>query len=157
MSYVSKNEPSNFRYDDCVINEVKWKGNTLSFLVEALIVKANNSQNTNFTESYAGDTRIAFDNAKITKIIKEGYKKYDANDNLLEAIEDKEVSADEVELCDFGGQYLISLQQIDTKLYSVEVEYADEDPSVITDVYELTIEADSVIATWDRYMNRVQN
>ena len=67
------------------------------FLVEALIVAPHNSQNHNFTKSYADETTIRFENAKVIKGIREGYKRYDADDNLLETIEDQPLSIAETD------------------------------------------------------------
>ena len=65
MSFKSMNEVENFRYDDCRI--LKRKNTEPDFVleVEALIVKSNNSQNSNYTESYADVTQICFKNPLI--------------------------------------------------------------------------------------------
>ncbi len=62
--FKSINEVDKFRYDDCVINEVEIGDTSLCLRVEALIVKANNSQNSNYTESYADEAKILFTNAR---------------------------------------------------------------------------------------------
>lgn len=157
MSYISKNEPDKFRYDDCVIEEVNMRDGSLCLSVEALIVKADNSQNSNYTESYAGTAQMAFDDATIIKAVKEGYKRYDANDKLLEEVEDESIPVDELDLNDFVHQYLCTLRKITEGQYLLEIEFADEDPSAITDVYELTLTAGDFNVTWDKYLNKVQN
>lgn len=157
MKYISKNESDRFKYDDCYISEVKWEGDSLAFTVDALIVKSNNSQNTNYTDSYADTAQMVFEHAKITRVVLEGFKRYDANDNLIEEVEDKQISVDDVNINDFAGQYLPSVQKVGDGEYCIEIEYADEDPSAVTDVYEVRIAAEEVCVLWDKYLNRVQN
>ena len=58
MRYKSVDEINNFRFDDCVINSVSESERDISISAEALIVCANNIQNSNYTESYSGTTKI---------------------------------------------------------------------------------------------------
>ena len=83
MSFKSVNEVEKFRYDDCCIIKRKDIEADLVLEVEALIVKGNNSQNTNYTESYADVTQIIFKDATIVKGIKDGMRRYDADDYVL--------------------------------------------------------------------------
>lgn len=156
MSFVSKNEIDKFRYDDCVINEISMDKEDMSLEVEALIVRSDNSQNTNYTDSYADVTKIVFSRASVVMIIKEGYRRFDADDNLIEDVKDAVVEADKVNISDFAQQYLVGISRDEDGKYSVEIEFADEDPTALTDVYKLVIEAEDVTVTWDKYMNRVQ-
>lgn len=156
MKFKSVNETENFIYKDCVINEAHFTDVAVSFIVEALIVKASNSQNTNYTNSYAGDTEITFIRSVIEKITLLGYNKYDANDNLLEKVEDKEVSMSLNEMkTKFTGAYLTEIICEEEK-YKVYFEIPDEDPSAVTDEYEMIITCDEVVIEWDKYLNRVQ-
>lgn len=64
-------------------------------MVEALIVRADNSQNTNYTESYAGTTKIRITDGKLIRCVRDGYKYYDANDVLQSEVPDYELSVAE--------------------------------------------------------------
>ena len=75
-------EVDKFAYDDCKIIKVNVSQNVMAFTVEALAVEPDNSQNNNFTKSYAGDTDIVFTDMQIVKAVKEGYRYYDADGNL---------------------------------------------------------------------------
>ena len=83
MGFQSVDELEHFSFRDCQINTFRVTEEGLFLEVEALIVKANNSQNTNYTESYAGTTRILFEDGKLLSGKKDGYKYYDANEVLL--------------------------------------------------------------------------
>jgi len=157
MVFKTINETENFIYKDCVINEAHINENAISFVVEALIVKASNSQNSNFTNSYSGDNYITFIRPVIEKMILMGYRKYDADDRLLSEVEDKEIDLPGQELRSLlQGAFLTNIEKDDNGSYLVSIEIADEDPYAISDEYEIKIICDEVIVEWDKYLNRVQ-
>ena len=161
MSFKSINEVDNFRYDDCCIIRRKNTESDIVLEVEALIVKSNNSQNSNYTESYADITQINFKNGSIVMGIKDGMKKYDANDNLIEEIEDVILDDSSLsQVCNnLGGMYLQGIERIkDTDDYVLFLEKANEDQydTLPSDSYQIKIHCDEVIISWDRYLNRVQ-
>lgn len=157
MKFKTVNEIGEFIYKDCFINEVHLSGEDVSLMVEALIVKSSNSMNSNYTNSYAGDTNILFSKGKIKSITLVGLKKYDANDNLIEEIPDKVVEKTDVEIKGlFEGAYLASMEEIEKGIYSLYIELATEDATEVTDSYEMMIECEEVIIEWDKYLNRVQ-
>ena len=51
VAYKSVDELEHFRFDDCQIDTFAVTENGVELMVEALIVRADNSQNTNYTES----------------------------------------------------------------------------------------------------------
>ena len=51
VAYKSVDELEHFRFDDCQIDTFAVTENGVELMVEALIVRADNSQNTNDTES----------------------------------------------------------------------------------------------------------
>lgn len=156
MAFKSINEVDKFAYDDCISHKMEI-GEDIKLELEAIIVKANNSANSNYTDSYADETLMVFEKARITKVILEGYKYYSANDVLLEEVPDKELSLEE---CDwarkFSRVFLINVEKVGDNTYILEFEMPDTDPSARTDVYEVTLEATNVNVSWERYMNRVQ-
>ena len=84
-------EVDKFAYDDCKIIKANTSQNVLALTVEALVVEPDNSQNKNFTKSYAGDTDIVFTDMHIVKSVKEGYRYYDADGNLITEFEERDV------------------------------------------------------------------
>ena len=88
MAFQSINELEQFRYDDCVIGEMKVEDAQIKMIVDALIVGRNNSQNSNLTESYADTASVRLVGGTILSAVKDGYKYYDANDVLLNEVPD---------------------------------------------------------------------
>ena len=126
--FISKNEADHFSYEDSVIKEAQITADQISLQVDALIVEPKNSQNTNFQRSYADTATIFFEKGKILKGIKEGYRRYDANDKLLEEIPDRELDEEWLGslLTGLAGQYLYDLKEV-TKEESADHEKADPD------------------------------
>jgi len=157
MSFKSVNETDKFRYDDCILHKTEFGEDFILMELEALIVKADNSQNTQYVESYAGDTTLTFKNGKITGLKKQGYKYYDAGDRLVEEVPDTEMS---VALTDMkkmlSGVFLFSVGKTPEDRYLLLIEMPETEPGVIADTYEVEIEAGDVIFAWEKYMNRVQ-
>ena len=153
--FKSIDEIDKFSYEDCVLTGMEWAEDGLLFEVEALIVKENNSQNTNFTESYAGPAVIKLVDGRITEVTKTGFKYYDADGQLLKTVPDEDESplVWESLFKTFPGNYLPSLEAADGG-FIIEIEMSEEDGTQ-GNSYLLKIEASSVIITWDKYLNRV--
>lgn len=157
MAFISKNELDQLNFQDSVCTEFRYDGSTIKMMIEALIIRSGNSQNSNFTDSYASETTCTMENAEILGIIKEGYKRYDANECLLDEVPDEIVNKEEyVSLYKaFQGAFLAEFVK-DEEGYLLVFELADEIGSV-GDAYEVRVKAKEVSFSWEKYMNRVQN
>jgi hypothetical protein len=156
MGFVSKDELDRFIYDDAVTADFKLSVNTLDITAEALIVRHDNSQNTNYTDSYAGTSLIHFSDASVMNVYKEGYSYYNANDELVSEVPDEEISESEWDRLfkDLPGTYLVSLRKSDGGIYEAIFETSDE-IGASADSYKLMLKASHVTVSWDKYMNRV--
>lgn len=154
--FKCSNETEHFSYEDCVLSRIVKTEDGYIFEVEALIVKANNSQNSNFTDSYAGTTEIRFDKALITDIIKVGLKYFDADGKLIKEIPDESMPKTEWGslIKSFDGNYLPSLEPEGGKV-TVEVEMTEEDGSQ-GNSYLIVMKAADIVISWEKYLNRVQ-
>lgn len=153
--FKSIDETDKFSYTDCVISDIEKAEDGLIFNLEALIVKENNSQNSNFTESFAGPSKIKFVDGKLKDIVKVGFKYYNADSVLIKEVPDEPVVKVEWEslLKTIPGNYLPGIEKKENT-YICEVEMSEEDGTQ-GNSYLLSIEATSVIVTWDKYLNRV--
>lgn len=162
MSYVSVNEIDRFKYDDCVLESFEVSDRGICLTLEALIVEKNNSQNANYTESYAGTTMARFVQGKVLGAIKDGYRYYDANEVLQREVPDTELSDEEtgelIKKC--PGTYLSSIDKTEEKdglIYAtLGIEFVDETENTMADSYQIQIVYEKAIFEWEHYMNRVQ-
>lgn len=159
MSYKSVNELEHFSFQDAEIRSFVQTPEGISFQLEAVIVKAQNSNNTNFTDSYAGTLSMRLVAGRIQKAVKEGYKYYDANDVLVEEVPDTPLCEAEITalMKKSEGYYLFDMVPVDAKenttghfLYLLGID-ADEETS-----YWFQVEFEKSILEWEKYMNRVQ-
>lgn len=163
MGFKSVDEIEQFQFDDCRISRFELTDAGISLELEALIVKSNNSQNTNYTDSYAGTTHVRLIDGKITDGVKDGYKYYDANDVLIREVSDTALSEEEIKafpkLCE--GAYLYTLEKDREEnglyYYNMGVEFVDETDNTMADSYSLHIVFSKAVFEWERYMNRVQS
>ena len=163
MGFKSTNEIEKFTFDDCVISSFKVNDAGIILVLEALIVDSNNSQNTNYTESYADTTTVRLLEGKIISAKKDGYKYYDANDVLMEEVPDEILSEEEtyniIKTCE--GAYLYYMEK-DTdrtsseNIYNIGLEFTDEEDNTAADSYEIKVSFSDAIFTWERFLNRVQ-
>ena len=88
--FKSIDETDKFSYTDCVISDIEKAEDGYIFNVEALIVKENNSQNSNFTESFAGPSKIKFVDGKLAVdfhiIVAYGVSIRTVAENLVDAV-----------------------------------------------------------------------
>lgn len=163
MSYKSVNEIEQFNFDDCQVTEFESTGNEIRLVLEALIVKARNSQNTNFTESYAGTTSVKLENGCIISAVKDGLKYYNADGVLQNEIPDKELSKAEIKslIKKCPGAYLYSMekqkQENDIFYYEIGIEFVDEEDNTMGDSYRIRVSFDRAVFMWEHFMNRVQS
>lgn len=163
MKFQTVNELNRFDFQDCRILSVSMKGKDLAFETEALIVKRGNSQNRQPFDSYAGKARILFRDVEIRKALLEGYRRYSADDVLIEEVPDRELTEEEMrELPSLlKDAYLYEVEKDrfeDGKtIYALEFEVPGEDIYDILDSrnYGLLISFSQVEIGWDQYMNRV--
>lgn len=163
MDFKSVNEIEKFTFDDCVISSFKVNEAGIILVLEALIVDSNNSQNTNYTESYADTTTVRLLDGKIISAKKDGYRYYDANEVLMEEVPDTVLSDVETEniikICE--GAYLYYMEkdadnESSENIYNIGLEFTDEEDNTAADSYEIKVSFKEAIFAWERYLNRVQ-
>ena len=81
MSYKSVNEVHTLGFDDCEVQNITVNENYIEIELEALIIRANNSKNENFTDSYADTTEGTTKAAYVADTVTAGYSWQDSSDN----------------------------------------------------------------------------
>ncbi len=162
MVYTSIDELNTFSFRDCEVVKYEEMNNRIAFDLEALIVLENNTQNTNFTKSYAGPANMEIINGSIAGATRIGFKRYNADNVLIEQEED--VILDEKDTRELIASFKVKdvvylcsvVEKADSSGYLLELEIPDND-KIAPDMYELTVKGDSVRISWDKYMSRVQD
>lgn len=164
MKYKSVDEIEKFSFNDCVIRSFRIEDGRVELELDALIVEPTNSQNKNFTRSFADITSVRFLGGKLEYAIRDGYRLRDPNGKITEEKPDTILSAEEAapipKTCE--GTYLYAIEnQAKTngrKTVSLNVEFPQENQydTLITDSYRFYISYDKAVFEWDRFLNKVQ-
>lgn len=157
MRFQTVNALNLFHFEEVTIREIDVRKEALTVVMDALVVKGNNPNNEEFTDRYADTANVRFQNARITEIVKEGYKYYDANDRLLEEEPDCPVTVMEYEalLKKCKDVYLfdiISLKEEEGAYeYQLGIDFNE------SDTYWITISCTETVVEWEKFKNRVNN
>ncbi len=163
MKFQTVNELGRFDFRDCQVLSAAMEEEGLALVVDALIVRQGNSQNRQPFDSYAGEARILFRDARVHRAVQEGYKHYSADEVLVEEVPDKDLTPDQIQGLPalLQGAYLYEVEKDhfeDGKtVYALEFEIPGEDPYDILSSrnYGLFLSFSQAEIGWDQYMNRV--
>lgn len=165
MSFKSVDEIYNFDFQDSTISNFKMNNDYVSFEVDALIVEPENSQNENFTKSYADTVRVKLVDGKLLSGIKDGYRRYDANNKLVEEVDDESLDNEESKLIlkSMNGAYIFAMDACknsteDLFIYEISIEFPSENvyDTLVTKSYRFRFSFTKAVFEWDKYLNKVQ-
>ena len=165
MSFKSVDEIYNFDFQDAVISKFKIGNEGINIELESLIVEPENSQNENYTKSYAATTTVRLVDGKILSGIKEGYKRYDANNKLIESVDDVYIDDEQIKLImkSSNGAYLFAMDANPESeegrfSYNISIEFPSQEEYDLTGgvIYEIKVSFSKAVFEWDKYMNKVQ-
>lgn len=88
MQYKSTDELNQFSFEEAAIASISYTGNTFILELDNVTILADNRHNRDIHDMRANNVVLTFSDASLTKVIAEGYKVYDADNNLKETVED---------------------------------------------------------------------
>lgn len=154
MNYKSVNELNKFTFQDAQLMDLSVENDTVTFELEAVIVKASNSANEMMCDSYAGTMKLRFIHAEISRLFLEGYRYYDADNVLQKTVPDTPIVPEKYAetFRKLKKGYLYELEKTEEGAYMVGVDLDDSE-----ETYWFTLKFEKAIAEWDRYMNKVHS
>lgn len=163
MKFKSVNELETFTFKDCTISRFEVLPELVRFELEALIVEPRNSQNTHFTQSYAGTAYLRLTEAEVLSGVKVGYRTYDADGKLTGETPDETLTPEELsalpersEGCFLPGIEVRPDGPEKTAVITVEFPPEEQYDTLPTESYEVTVRFKDLIVEWDFYMNKVE-
>lgn len=166
MQYKSINEIEQFSFQDCEMISFKAADSQIQMVLEAVLVMPGNSQNPNYTMSYARTTNVRLQKARILSAVKDGYKYYDADGVLMEEVPDTPLSEDEINGLSalFANSYFYAMNKLseDNSLFTycmhveIPIRSEDEYDNTVQDSYTLEVSFENAIFEWDSYLNKAQ-
>lgn len=160
MSYKSENVLETFSFKDAYITHFEFDGKQMDIALDGVIIRAENENNANFTDSYAKGFVLSLEDVQIKGAYKEGFKYYDANDVLLREVpnEDMEVSAFLKLLKSLEEPYFYGVKKLTSEGEDYFYEFGIEERCELEagSTYWFQVQYKNAVTTWEGYLNRVQ-
>lgn len=159
MRYTTTNELKNFGFQEAYISEIQKINGYFQFTLDNVAIYPDNSQNRDVREMRTNGLNLKVQDGYVGALVREGYKVYDADGNLLEQYEDCPVEP---------GQYndvLKSFTDGECCIYSLE-KIPEKASEKNADIYRFALDASdgntyllSIMGTrdieeWDRFLNK---
>lgn len=149
MKYQSKNELTQFNFNEASIVDITYQNSTLTFQLDNVTILANNSNNRDIRDMRANDLLLTFEQVTITNFVAEGYKVYDADNNLTEAVSDDVVEKSQYTnvLKDLAGAVLYSIEETSKERCTINIDGEFQ-------TYRIEVEYQQNLVKWDRFLNK---
>lgn len=155
MRFQTINALELFNFEEVTVRQIDAGRDCVTVVMDALIAKGNNPNNEECVDRYLDTANVRFLGGNIIKIIKEGYRYYDANGRLTEEKPDEEIPlmAYDSVLKECRDVFLFDLiagkEQADRLIYELGIDLNE------SDTYWITISCKENAVEWEKFMNRV--
>ncbi len=151
MKYQTTNEWNHFGFQEAYISEIQKVNGGFQFTLDNVTIEPDNSKNRDIRQMRANELYVTIQDAEIERLVEEGYKVYNANGQLMEQYEDRDIASKNY------NEILKSLTDGESCIYALEKK---------DDVYIFTIDASSErtyvlymkgtrdIEQWNRFLNK---
>ena len=151
MKYQTTNEWNHFGFQEAYISEIQKVNGGFQFTLDNVTIEPDNSKNRDIRQMRANELYVTIQDAEIERLVEEGYKVYNANGQLMEQYEDRDIAPENY------NEILKSLTDGESCIYALEKN---------DDVYIFTIDASSErtyvlymkgtrdIEQWNRFLNK---
>ena len=149
MNYRTVDEILHFKFEDAYIADVQVTKGIFHMILDNVTIMPENSCNRDIRIMRTNQMLFKLEEAQVLSVVEEGYKVYDANGNLNQAYEDKEIPEDE--------QIKVIKEFADGSIYSLEKQeeiyvFFIDAPNERT--YKMLVKASHDVEEWDRFMNK---
>ena len=151
MKFPTTNEWNHFGFQEAYISEIQKVNGGFQFTLDNVTIEPDNSKNRDIRQMRANELYVTIQDAEIERLVEEGYKVYNANGQLMEQYEDRDIASENY------NEILKSLTDGESCIYALEKK---------DDVYIFTIDASSErtyvlymkgtrdIEQWNRFLNK---
>ena len=148
MGYRTENELRNFVFEEAYIDEIRIANGVMRINLENVRITPHNPCNRDIRMMRTNDLMLTIPDAKLTGIVKEGYKSYNANQVLLAEYPDTSIPEHEWSdtLKELSGASIYSLTYSPESGYVICID-AEEG------VYDVTVSGGTDIEEWERFLN----
>ena len=148
MGYTTKNELNNFKFSGAELFAIKGTENNITFELGYVTILGTNSCNRDIRDMGTNELVLELQNVTETKLVKEGFKVFDADGNPKSSCDDEKIPEDRYPEIykELENSQIFDLTYKDG-LYTF---YFDTEERT----YTYVIKAEGDRETWERFMNR---
>lgn len=95
MGYSTHNEFENFEYDKAQLGDIQVTGGIFHLVLDNVMILPENSCNRDIRTMRCNEMLFKLEEPEIAKVVREGYKLYDANGSLKQTVEDESMSEED--------------------------------------------------------------
>lgn len=149
MKYQCKNELTQFNFNEASIVDITYQNRTLTFQLDNVTILANNSKNRDIRDMRTNELLLTFEQVLITKFVAEGYKVYDADNNLTETVSDNVVEESQYlgVFKELAGSFLYSIEERSTESCIINIDGEFQ-------TYRLELKYQQNVVGWNRFLNK---
>lgn len=175
----SVNELDKFKFVDAFVMDAVANGKTFELTMDAVVVRASHPLNETCADRYADTFSLHLNEFQILHAFQEGYKYYDASDNLVEAVPDKDVPvvAYDKLIKDMKDSHIFVLQRPEKLKDNLDEEFPkvfegvsagdkqiaivafdiEGDEGEVDTTYWMAVAFEKAVASWHHLMNKPEN
>lgn len=145
--YHTTDELSHFDFEEAIFDEMEFSADGIRIFMENVKILPENSCNRDIRLMRTNDLELDLVKGTLTRMYKEGYKRFNADGVLQETVEDEPISAEAhaSTVKDLAGATVYSLEKNDD-VYTLHLDTEDG-----CYVMELTAARDE--ENWERFLN----
>ena len=148
MNYRTENEFTHFKFSDVHVSDIMMSFGTFKICLDNVVIKSDNSCNRDMRDMRTNGLILKLEDANIISFVREGFKTYDADGNLMSNTPDEEI--EESEYIETFNNFLDG--------YAFLIEKENENYTFVFDgtderSYTVIIAASKDICERDRFMN----
>lgn len=149
MNYRTVDEISHFKFEEAYIADVQVTKGIFHLILDNVTILPENSCNRDIRIMRTNQMMFKLEEAEVLSLVEEGFKVYDANGNLKQCYEDKEVSREAFisRIREFADGSIYSLEKQE-EVYIFLIDAPNEH------TYQLQVKASHDVEEWDRFMNK---
>ncbi len=145
--YHTTNELNHFDFEEAIFDELEFSSDGIRIFMENVKILPENSCNRDIRLMRTNDMELDLVKGSFVRIVKEGYKRFNADGVLLESVEDEIIPAKE--------HSSVLKELIGTTIYSLEQENDTYILNLDTDdgCYVIEMTAIRNEENWERFLN----
>ncbi|MCH5268493.1 MAG: subtilin biosynthesis sensor protein SpaK [Lachnospiraceae bacterium] len=97
MKFHTTDELNTFLFEGAVLNDVETANGRVKIILDNVTILPENSCNRDVRKMRANAFCITFTDGGIIRLVEEGYKVFDADGNLRQTVEDRDMSEEEIQ------------------------------------------------------------